>query len=480
MSEHTHIGKAKLRPVKGTLFLPYQTRWIEDASRLKIMEKSRQIGMSWSTAYAIVRRAILEGEKLDTWVSSRDETQARLFLEDCKAFASMLNIGAEDLGERVLDEKGASAFVLHLANGRRIHSMSSNPDAQAGKRGTRVLDEFALHPDPRKLYSIAYPGITWGGQLEIISTHRGSENLFNQLIDEARNGETPKGISLHRVTLEDALAEGFLYKLQQKLPHNSPIQQLDEAAYFDYIRRGCIDEETFQQEYCCVPANDNAAFLPYELIDSCLYRNNEYTPADSHELANMPGLDLTIGVDVGRRRDLTVIWVLGRQRGTDVYHTKAVVELKGMPFSEQEAILWPWLELPNMRRCCIDATGLGMQFAERAQQHFGTYRVEPVNFTGAVKVQLAFPLRSAFEDRALRIPSDRHIIADLRKLRKTTTASGNIRFEAERDSEGHADRFWALALALHAGMNPTAPTYFEPIPRGGDRLSARSRSTTLL
>ncbi|HTB63805.1 MAG TPA: hypothetical protein VK737_09470, partial [Opitutales bacterium] len=64
------------------LFLPYQKRWIEDRSRLKLLEKSRQVGMSWATAYALVRRQAEPGARLDAWVASRDETQARLFLED--------------------------------------------------------------------------------------------------------------------------------------------------------------------------------------------------------------------------------------------------------------------------------------------------------------------------------------------------------------------------------------------------------------
>ena len=46
-------GKALCIPANpDAIFLPFQTAWIEDESRLKLMEKSRQIGISWSTAYA--------------------------------------------------------------------------------------------------------------------------------------------------------------------------------------------------------------------------------------------------------------------------------------------------------------------------------------------------------------------------------------------------------------------------------------------
>src|SRR5690606_17208944 len=99
--------------------------------------------------------------RLDVWISSRDETQARLFLEDCRKFAKVLSMATTGTSRSVLLPGRHSSRSLHFRSGRAIHSLSSNPDAQAGKRGTRVLDEFALHPDPRQLYSIAYPGITW-------------------------------------------------------------------------------------------------------------------------------------------------------------------------------------------------------------------------------------------------------------------------------------------------------------------------------
>ena len=167
------------------------------------MEKSRQVGISWTTAYRLVRAHSLSAHRRDSWVSSRDELQAKLFIDDCKKFAKILDCAVrEHSGAAVL--AGGDCASLEFANGTRIWSLSSNPDAQAGKRGARVLDEFALHPDPEKLYAISMPGITWGGNIEIISTHRGADCFFNKLVEEARYGGNPKNISLHRVTLEDA------------------------------------------------------------------------------------------------------------------------------------------------------------------------------------------------------------------------------------------------------------------------------------
>jgi phage FluMu gp28-like protein len=323
--------------------------------------------------------------------------------------------------------------------------MSSNPDAQAGKRGGRTFDEFALHPDPRKLYGIGYPGITWGGGLSMFSTHRGTANFFNELIIEIKHKKNPKRFSLHTVPLQKALDDGFLYKLQKKLPAEDERQQMDEAGYFDFIRAGCPDEETFLQEYCCLPSDDNSAFLSYELIAGCEYKPEENWETD---LADAKG-PLFVGVDVGRDHDLTVIWV--KEKLGDVYYTRKIACLKAETFAAQEYILYSILQLPQVRRCCIDQTGIGRQFAERAQARFGKYKVEGVSFTGPVKEELAYPVKAAFEDRTVRIPNDDFIRADLRAIKKETTASGNIRFAADRGKNGHADRFWALALALHAG-----------------------------
>lgn len=441
-------GNAKIVPANPDgVFLRYQNRWILDPARLKLMEKSRQVGLSWSTAYTCVERTSAVEARNDQWVSSRDELQARLFLEDCKLWTKISNLAAKDMGQVLIDEdKKITAYVLEFANGKRIHSMSSNPDAQAGKRGGRVLDEFALHPDPRKLWSIAYPGITWGGNMELISTHRGSANFFNQLVREARENGNPKKLSLHRVTLQDALEDGFLHKLQQMLPAEHEVLAMDEAAYFAFIKSGCADEESFAQEYMCSPADDDAAFLEYDLIASAEYAGG----IDWQRITTGP---LYIGIDIGRKKDLTVLWVL-EQLG-DVLYTRHVECLQGMRKSAQEAILWPWIARAD--RTCIDATGLGIGWADDAQDEFGEHRVEAVVFTPRVKEALAYPIRGAMQDRTLRIPYEPHIRADLRQVTKAVSAVGTVRFTAERLPDGHADRFWALGLAKAAASQPNAP-----------------------
>jgi phage FluMu gp28-like protein len=247
------------------------------------------------------------------------------------------------------------------------------------------------------------------------------------------------GWSLHSVPVQKAVEQGLVEKINAATGKSESRED-----WLARQRAECLDEESWAQEYCCVPSDDASAFLSYELIAGCEYRGGENWQSD---LADAKGR-LFVGVDVGRDHDLTVIWVV--ERLGDVNYTRRVLTLQGETFDAQEHALYSILQLPQVQRVGIDSTGLGRQFAERAQQRFGKYKVEAVSFTAPVKEELAYPLRAAFEDKSVRIPNDALIRSDLRAIKKETTASGNIRFTADRGANGHSDRFWALALALHA------------------------------
>ncbi len=447
-------------------FLGYQQAWSNDGHDMLLAEKSRQIGWTWTSSHGIARRHALADYSLDTWGTSRDDLQAMLAVEDCKTFAKILHAGAEDLGRRVIDDKGNSSHVLSWANGTKYYSLSSNPDAQAGKRGNRIGDEFALNPENRKLYAIMEPGVTWGGFIWLFSTHRGSANYFNQILLEAREKSNPKAWHVYRVTLQDALECGFLYKLQSKLPPGDRRQAMDEQAYFDFVKNKAADEETFRQEYMCVPSDDASAFLSYELLDGAKYAPGVQWETD---LAQCQG-ELYLGVDVGRVHDLTVFWLIESYGGTDF--TRRVLTLQNKTFDEQEEVFYSLLELPNMRRACVDQTGIGRQFAERAGKRYGR-KVEGVTFTAPVKESLAYPLKAGLEDRTFKLPDDPKIMSAFRSIRKETTSAGNIRFAGDRGVNGHADEFWAAALSRHAKSRPSASGDFEAVSVEGFNTDSR-------
>ena len=443
---HAHQGVSVSNNTEGpgereTFFLPYQRAWIRDDSPLKIIEKSRQIGISFADAYDSVRKVIAKGARLDVWISSRDQQQARLYLEDCLQWARVFQQAVRPLGFQVLREDSTSAHVLRFASGLSIYSLSSNPNALAGKRGHVKLDEFALHQDQRLLYRVAKPVTTWGGQLSLISTQRGATSVFNQLLREAREKGNPMGWNVHSVPLSRAVSEGLVERINRKTGSAESAEQ-----FIARLRAGCVDQEQWLQEYCCEPADESSAFITFELIDGCREAGCMKDYAWLAASAN----PLFLGVDVARKQDLCVLDV-GERIG-DVVWDRLRIELLNQPFAELERELYRLLELRQVKRACIDATGLGLQLAERARIRFG-WKVEPVVFTASVKEELAFQLRTDLEKRMIRLADDPRLHADLHGIRKEVTSSGNLRFAGESE-DSHCDRFWAKALRQHAANQP--------------------------
>jgi phage FluMu gp28-like protein len=169
--------------------------------------------------------------------------------------------------------------------------------------------------------------------------------------------------------------------------------------------------------------------------------------------AGNPAADGTVGAaalyagyDVGRKHDRSVLWVL--EQVGDVFWTRVVRVLEGATFTAQEDLLNLLMRSRAVRRLCIDSTGIGAMLAERVAGKWGS-RVEAVHFTSQVKSELALPLLRLFQEKLVRVPAGADVREDLHKVRKMVTAASNVRFEAARDADGHADRFWALALAYH-------------------------------
>lgn len=441
-------------------FLPYQVKWITDHARFKISEKSRRIGMTYAQAYEDVLDAAKAKGAMDVWFSSADQSAAKEYILYCAQWAKLFNIAAKDLGEIVLDkDKDIKALVIEFASGKRINALSSNPKAFRSKGGKLVLDEYAFHKQPEELWKAAIPVMTWGFPVRVLSTYNGKGNRYYRMVEDAKKGNK---WSLHMTTLIDAVNQGLADKIQGK-----KLSQAERESWIEEQREAAGDEETWQQEYMCNPIDEATAWLPWDLIVGC-----------EHEEAGRPELyeggPCYVGMDIGRRRDLTVIWVT--EKVGDVLWTREVVGMKKKSFAEQDDELARIMRTYNVKRGCMDQTGMGEKMVEDAQSLYGKYTIEGVLFSGPVKQELATVGKQRFEDRRVRIPASREIRESHHAVRKITTVAGNPRFDADRSEVGHADEFWGHMLAVHAADEfgpPAASASSET--QDGDYKAVRSR-----
>jgi phage FluMu gp28-like protein len=45
------------------------------------------------------------------------------------------------------------------------------------------------------------------------------------------------------------------------------------------------------------------------------------------------------------------------------------------------------------------------------------------------------------------MPRDRELVGQIHAIKRRVLPSGKVSFDAERNAKGHADKFWAAALA---------------------------------
>lgn len=403
---------------------PYQKKWLADNSRFKVGMFARQTGKTFTTTLEIVLDCLdaeAQGKRARWVILSRGERQAKEAMnEGVKRHLEAAGMACEILS--VPFDATVNALEVVLPNGSKITALPANPDTARGFSANVFLDEFAFHKDSREIWKALFPVISAGWKLRVVSTPNGKGNKFYELITDEKNHEW----SRHIVDIHQAVADG--------LPRN--IAQL---------KAGLNDEDAWAQEFELQWLDEASAWLSYDLIGGV-----EHTQAGLPE--NYAGGGCFVGVDIGIRNDLFVIWVL--EQVGDVFWTRELITHRRATFAEQEAILDDVFQRYRVLRCCIDQTGMGEKPVEDAQRKHGSNRVEGVVFTSNSKLALATIGKEAFEDKKIRIPlGDAALRTDLHKLQKTTSATGAPRFIAESDANGHADRTWACFLALNAAQN---------------------------
>jgi len=486
-------------------FLPYQVRWIQDESPIKVYEKTRRGGITYATSYRACIKCIRSGKKDSTfvqWVTSRDEITAKEFIVDYVAhWAKEANkaaaksarkravqwegvIGLDGETVEVVDEKrGITARVVKFKNGARIYSLSSNPLTFAGKGGDVLIDEWDLHEDQAGVYDMAFPCTTWGGQLEVVSAYdpEGSEQTeFARLCRDCKNGLKPN-ISFHRTTIVDAIDEGFVETVNEvKIARGQKPQTREE--FLAQIKGGCRTRGAFESQYMCVPNRASGE----QLISGSdlLAAQKDIAPLRIH----IEGLDeleargdlrdstfwrdllgggrVEFGWDIAVTGDLTSFFV--NRRDGEIRTLAALVTMhKCDRPSRQRAVAEALLDSGYGVVGAGDKSGLGRDAMIELELAY------PDRFAGVVfgqnsKLELGTLAASVYEQRWQVLPlCCPEVAADAAGVHKGATPSGKLTFIETKNEllpESHCDIFWSNALAIYAGakLNSLGPCKLEP------------------
>jgi len=486
-------GDAARKDAPPAVLLPYQIRWIEDDSPLKIAEKSRRVGWTWGEAADDVLIAAREEYNSNVFYIGPTQDMALEFIEACAMWARAYDYAASEIEEGIFvdGDKEIKTYKIDFpATGRRIVALSSRPTNLRGKQGVIVIDEAAFHNDLDALLKAAMAMLLWGDKVRIISTHDGQDNAFNELIQEVRAGKR-KGV-VHRITFRKAVEQG-LY-LRVCLRRGIAWTADGEAAWVADAYAFYGDDAA--EELDVVPSQSGGAYLTMGLIEA---RMNPDTPlvrgkwksefaylpdwerqaevaewCEEHLKPILDGLNKDmahgLGEDFARLGDLTVLDIM--EEGRDlITRVRGQVELSNCPFTQQEQIVFYILDrLPRFRSAAFDARGNGQYLAERAAQKYGQTRIEQVMLSNSFYLENMPRFKAALQDGTLDdIPKDSQVRDDLRalqlidgipKLGKSKTQSG----EGEK-LQRHGDSAISLFLGHYAMKREVVDIEFQSVGR---------------
>lgn len=462
------------------VLLRYQRKLLQTTAgnAITICEKSRRTGMTWAAASIAVltSSATKAAGGMDALYMGYNLDMAREFIDTCAMWCEAIKGAIEGFGIEpfLFDDDGQAiqAFRIRFASGYEIVALSAKARSLRGRQGLLILDEAAFHEQLQQVVDAAVPFLMWGGKILIISTHFGSDNAFNRLIEDARAGRKPYAVL--RVTLDDALRDGLFQRICRK--NGDAWSPEAEAAW----RRKLIEAagEAADEEFFCIPSQGGGAILPGALIEARMSADipvlrlerpaawlqvpEAYRRAEIEEwceasllplLSRMsPHLPTALGGDFGRVGDLTVYWPLQTLRNMKRW-TPFVVELRQIPF-EQQWQIGRYLadRLPRFSAARLDAIGIGMQLSESFAVRYGPTRAEPVKLSSTWYVENVPAFRAAFEDDAIAIPAD----LDIKKDMQLPVMKGGVptippnRVQGSDGKKRHADAFVAALLAYTA------------------------------
>ena len=380
----------------------YQKEFINSDEQFRLVLKARQIGFSRTAALDALIGA-LEGR--NQLFLSASEEQALILIKYVEYWAE----------QKGIEFKKGSDHEKTLENGAVIKALAHNFRTVQGFTGDVWMDEFAWYPNPKRIWHAFVPSIgAIKGRLTILSTPFEENSLFHDLYTNITRYFMFKRF---RVDIYRAIEDGLAFDLE--------------------VMKALFDEETWASAYECQFIDDESSYFPISLIKSCVDEKLLYFTPKSSEV-------VWSGYDIGRVKDSSAFAGLVQNKAKA--YTLAILEvLRKAKFDTQKEFLKTMLRRYPLAQLRIDKTGIGANLAENIQDIFKS-RVIPVYFTASIKEFMSLNLKKMFEDKLITIPNDPLLIADIHSIKRKAGARGFL-YDSERNSYGHADRYWALALA---------------------------------
>lgn len=450
----------------------WQDDFIRNRSRYICLLKSRQTGFSFVVAVKGLVKALDPARTQYTkQFVSYNEEDAQEKIRYAKQFYDSI----PRQYKKKLVHQTATMLEFEDLGGKTTSRLISLPcRPPRGRNGDVCLDEFAIYLPrlSKEIYTAASFCTLRKGCIEVGSSPLGTIGKFYEICTDREQYPDFDRYFVPwwyaRVLCRDV--RGAVQSAKD-MPTGERVEKYGTDRLLSLYRNSTLED--FQQECECVFIDSSASYIPLELIyentpgrrDSDIPANagdEEYFEAkrdieirairDPDELIlkydpEIHGAPLFMGMDVGRYSDATVFYIIGLAH--DVKRSVFRLEMRNAGYDAQKDVFRKLMKRLPVYRACIDATGIGNNLAEDMKKEFAE-RAEPFRFTLQSKEILAMHVKTELERHTFELENDRDFHAQIHSIKRTPSSGGSFRYDAERNEKGHADSFWAWALAAWA------------------------------
>jgi phage FluMu gp28-like protein len=412
----------------------YQQDIIACTDKYRTVRKCRQAGMT--TAFAI--EALLDALTYDDYVvcivSPTGRQSERLMRYIKKAFRKLEKLR----GSPIPTEKWTSDEIF-FHWGSEIYSLPNNPKGIQGiDCNAAIVDEAGLFTTTEgEAVMDALVGslgakarFPASGKITVSGRPRGKRGLLWQYWD-------PMNPKYKEFT-------HFIIKWQDRGREDKYYAR--EVAKHKKILPKLQFDETYNAEF----VDEGVLMYPHELLEGSeqLWRARNFVEMSAE---GQPQDDKAryIGIDFGKKRSLTEIHVLQREKDR-LLRTFMMKSLDRVNFEEQKSFIDGLIKRVKPRQVKIDERGMGLPLLDYFTRQHGVV-VQPLKLSQQTKEKVIIQLQNAFMDLRLAIPHKDDLYDQLHSFQKDLTDTGKLVYSGKVDETDYLDdKVIALAAAVDA------------------------------
>lgn len=344
---------------------------------------------------------------------------------------------------KCIKENGVKYSVprrIEYQNGSVIDFRSlDRPDSIRGETYDLVIVDEAREIDDYTWNDCLLPTLAaTGGKAVAVSTP-GPKNWFYDLWLLGRDEAQPEYASVHGTTLDNIACpstERFVEHARQTMPADTFRREILAVFLED-------DSDVFRgvKDYLYLPNH-------LENLEQSLQSSEGAYIGERYQ----PGASYSMGIDVAKIRDWTVILIVRIEHTQDETLKKVVFldRFRGDNFAiqKQRALrAWKMYGRPKM---VVDASGKGDPFIDELKRNpdsIPDYCIEPFTFTRYNKGSLIEALQADIDHGRLSYPRIDVLLNELASYQYKVTANGHVQYSAPE--KRNDDCVIALALACH-------------------------------